>query len=57
MKIYDRGRAHTARVRIVLAATRSISSASMRAQVEALPAVKNRSGNEILPEDLARFTA
>jgi glutathione S-transferase len=31
--------------------------APWRARVEELPAVKNRSGREILPEDLARFTA
>jgi len=31
--------------------------AAWRARVEELPAVKNRSGKEILPEDLARFAA
>jgi len=31
--------------------------AAWRARVEELPAVKNRSGKEILAEDLARFTA
>ena len=30
--------------------------AAWRARVEALPAVTNRSGKDILPEDLARFT-
>jgi glutathione S-transferase len=31
--------------------------AAWRTRVEALPAVKNRSGQEVLPEDLARFSA
>jgi glutathione S-transferase len=31
--------------------------ATWRARIEELPAVQNRSGKEILAEDLARFTA